>query len=166
MKKILLVLATSLALMGCSANSDSGYSSQDIMFAEMMIPHHQQAIEMSDLALQNSKDPEVLKLAQQIKDAQAPEIEEMKSWGASSDAHMGHMMDGMLSDDEMAELRTATGPEFDRLFLEGMIKHHEGAIDMAEMVVDSKKADVTALAKAIIDAQRTEISTMKELLNR
>ena len=166
MKKLLLILATSLALMGCSTNSDSGYSSQDIMFAEMMIPHHQQAIEMSDLALQNSKNPEILKLAQQIKDAQAPEIEEMKSWGASSDAHMGHMMDGMLSDDEMAELRMATGPEFDRLFLEGMIKHHEGAIDMAEMVVDSKEADVAALAKAIIEAQRTEISTMKKLLNR
>ena len=166
MKKLLVVLASLLTLMGCSTNSDSGYSSQDIMFAEMMIPHHQQAIEMSDLALQNSKDPEVLKLAQQIKDAQAPEIEEMKSWGASSDAHMGHMMDGMLSDDEMADLRMATGPEFDRLFLEGMIKHHEGAIDMAEMVIDSKKADVAALAKAIIEAQRTEISAMKELLNR
>lgn len=166
MKKLLVVLASLLTLMGCSTNSDSGYSSQDIMFAEMMIPHHQQAIEMSDLALQNSKDPEVLKLAQQIKDAQAPEIEEMKSWGASSDAHMGHMMDGMLSDDEMADLRMATGPEFDRLFLEGMIKHHEGAIDMAEMVIDSRKADVAALAKAIIEAQRTEISTMKELLNR
>ena len=166
MKKLLVVLATLLILMGCSTNSDSGYSSQDIMFAEMMIPHHQQAIEMSDLALQNSKDPEILKLAQQIKDAQAPEIEEMKSWGASSDAHMGHMMDGMLSDDEMADLRMASGPEFDRLFLEGMIKHHEGAIDMAEMVVDSKKADVAALAKAIIEAQRTEISTMKKLLNR
>ena len=151
MKKILLVLATLLALMGCSANSDSGYSSQDIMFAEMMIPHHQQAIEMSDLALQNSKNPEVLAIAQQIKDAQTPEIEEMKSWGASSDAHMGHMMDGMLSDDEMADLRMASGPEFDRLFLEGMIKHHEGAIDMAEMVIDSKKADVAALAKAIIE---------------
>ena len=166
MKKLLVVLASLLTLMGCSTNSDSGYSSADIMFAEMMIPHHQQAIEMSDLALQNSKDPEVLKLAQQIKDAQAPEIEEMKSWGASSDAHMGHMMDGMLSDDEMADLRMATGPEFDRLFLEGMIKHHEGAIDMAEMVIDSRKADVAALAKAIIEAQRTEISTMKELLNR
>ena len=166
MKRILLVLAPLLALMGCSANSDSGYSSQDIMFAEMMIPHHQQAIEMSDLALQNSKNPEVLALAQQIKDAQAPEIEEMKSWGASSDAHMGHMMDGMLSDDEMADLRMASGPEFDRLFLEGMIKHHEGAIEMAEMVVDSKSADVATLAKAIIEAQRTEISTMKELLNR
>ena len=114
MKKLLLVLATSLALMGCSTSSNSGYSSQDIMFAEMMIPHHQQAIEMSDLALQNSKDSEVLKLAQQIKDTQAPEIEEMKSWGASSDAHMGHMMDGMLSDDEMADLRMASGPELDR----------------------------------------------------
>ena len=166
MKKLLVVLATLLALMGCSANSDSGYSSQDIMFAEMMIPHHQQAIEMSDLELKNSQDPEVLKLAQQIKDAQAPEIEEMKSWGASSDAHMGHMMDGMLSEDEMADLRMASGSEFDRLFLKGMIKHHEGAIDMAEMVVDSKSADVATLAKAIIEAQRTEISTMKELLNR
>ena len=166
MKKLLLVFAASLALMGCSTSTDSGYSSQDIMFAEMMIPHHQQAIEMSDIAMQNSKDPDVLALAQQIKDAQAPEIEEMKSWGASSDAHMGHMMDGILSDDEMTELRMATGPEFDRLFLEGMIKHHEGAIDMAEMVIDSKKADVAALAKAIIEAQRTEISAMKELLNR
>ena len=79
---------------------------------------------------------------------------------------MGHMMDGMLSEDEMADLRVATGSVFDRLFLEGMIKHHEGAIDMAEMVIDSRKADVAALAKAIIEAQRTEISTMKELLNR
>lgn len=166
MKKLLLVFASSLVLMGCETSSSSDYSSQDIMFAEMMIPHHQQAIEMSDLALQNSKDSEVHKVAQQIKDAQAPEIEEMKSWGASSDAHLGHMMDGMLSDDEMADLRMASGPEFDRLFLEGMIKHHEGAIDMAEMVIDSKKADVAALAKSIIEAQRTEISAMKELLNR
>lgn len=166
MKRVLVFLIAAFMSAGCSTSSDSGYSSQDIMFAEMMIPHHQQAIEMSDLALQNSQDPEVLKLAQQIKDAQAPEIEEMKSWGASSDAHMGHMMDGMLSDDEMADLKMTTGQEFDRLFLEGMIKHHEGAIDMAEMVIDSKKADVAALARAIIEAQRTEISTMKELLNR
>ena len=136
------------------------------MFAEMMIPHHQQAIEMSDLALQNSEDSEVRALAQQIKDAQAPEIEEMKTWGASRNAHMGHMMDGMLSGEEMEALRSARGAEFDRLFLEGMIKHHEGAIDMAEMVVDSKNLDVSALAKAIIEAQRTEISTMKELLRR
>jgi len=130
----------------------------------MMIPHHEQAIEMSDFALKNSTNPEVLALAQEIKDAQAPEIEQMKSWGASSMAHMGHMMDGMLSDEEMSALAAASGSEFDRLFLEGMIKHHEGAIDMAEMVIDSKNAEVAALANAIIEAQRAEIATMKELL--
>ena len=135
------------------------------MFAEMMIPHHEQAIEMSDIALKNSTNREVLALAQEIKDAQAPEIEQMKSWGASSMAHMGHMMDGMLSDEEISELTAAKGSDFDRLFLEGMIKHHEGAIDMAEMVIDSKNAEVAALANAIIETQRAEITTMKELLS-
>jgi uncharacterized protein (DUF305 family) len=134
------------------------------MFAEMMIPHHQQAIEMSDLALKNSTNPEVLALAQEIKDAQTPEIEQMKSWGASSVAHMGHIMDGMLSDEEMSELTAATGSSFDKLFLEGMIKHHQGAIDMAEMVIDSKNSEVAALAKAIIEAQRKEIELMRTLL--
>lgn len=136
------------------------------MFAEMMIPHHEQAIEMSNLALMNSQDPEILKLAQEIKDAQAPEIEQMKSWGASSMAHAGHMMDGMLSEDEINELSAAKGSDFDRQFLEGMIKHHEGAIDMATMVTDSKNAEVAALAKVIIETQRAEISLMKNLLPR
>ena len=132
----------------------------------MMIPHHEQAIEMSNLALMNSQDPEILKLAQEIKDAQAPEIEQMKSWGASSMAHAGHMMDGMLSEDEINELSAAKGSDFDRLFLEGMIKHHEGAIDMATMVTDSKNPEVAALAKVIIETQRAEISLMKNLLQR
>ena len=164
MKKVIL-LFLALLITGCASESNSGYSSQDIMFAEMMIPHHQQAIEMSDLALKNSTNPEVLALAQQIKDAQSPEIEQMKSWGASSMAHMGHMMDGMLSDEEISDLAAATGSRFDKLFLEGMIKHHEGAIDMVEMVIDSKNSEVAALAKAIIEAQRKEISKMKELLS-
>ena len=165
MKRMIFVIAA-LLLTSCASSENTGaeYSAQDIMFAEMMIPHHQQAIEMSDLALKNSTNPEVLALAQKIKDAQAPEIEQMKSWGASSMAHMGHMMDGMLSDEEMSALAAASGSEFDRLFLEGMIKHHEGAIDMAEMVIDSKNAEVAALANAIIEAQRAEIATMKELL--
>lgn len=132
----------------------------------MMIPHHEQAIEMSNLALMNSQDPEILKLAQEIKDAQAPEIEQMKSWGASSMAHAGHMMDGMLSEDEINELSAAKGSDFDRQFLEGMIKHHEGAIDMATMVTDSKNSEVAALAKVIIETQRAEISLMKNLLQR
>jgi uncharacterized protein (DUF305 family) len=163
MKRVIL-LFLALLITGCASESNSGYSSQDIMFAEMMIPHHQQAIEMSDLALKNSTNPEVLALAQEIKDAQTPEIEQMKSWGASSVAHMGHIMDGMLSDEEMSELTAATGSSFDKLFLEGMIKHHQGAIDMAEMVIDSKNSEVAALAKAIIEAQRKEIELMRTLL--
>lgn len=164
MKRILLAVLA-VVLTACASQSDSGYSSQDVMFAEMMIPHHQQAIEMSDLALKNSSNADVLALAQEFKDAQAPEIEQMKSWGASSTPHMGHKMDGMLSEAEIAELAAATGNQFDKLFLEGMIKHHEGAIDMAEMVIDSKNSEVAALANAIIKTQRAEISRMKELLS-
>lgn len=163
MKRIALLLV-SLFLVGCSSQGNSNFSSQDLMFAEMMIPHHEQAIEMSDLALKNSTNPEVLALAKQIKEAQAPEIEQMKSWGASSMAHAGHMMDGMLSDEEISALASARGNEFDKLFLEGMIQHHEGAIDMAEMVIDSKNTEVAALAKAIIEAQRKEIELMRALL--
>jgi uncharacterized protein (DUF305 family) len=136
------------------------------MFAEMMIPHHEQAIEMSDLALTNSKDSKVLALATEIKNSQASEIEQMQLWGSSNmGSHAGHAMDGMLTDEEMHALSTAMGKEFDRLFLEGMIKHHEGAIDMAEMVVDSKNQEVSSLANAIITAQRAEIERMKELLS-
>lgn len=166
MKKIAVLLLLPFLIVSCSNSSNSRFSSQDLVFAEMMIPHHEQAIEMSNLALMNSQDPEILKLAQEIKDAQAPEIEQMKSWGASSMAHAGHMMDGMLSEDEINELSAAKGSDFDRIFLEGMIKHHEGAIDMAEMVTDSKNAEVAALAKVIIETQRTEISLMKNLLQR
>lgn len=166
MKRILLLSLLPLLLVACATSPDSRFSSQDLMFAEMMIPHHEQAIEMSDLALAKSSDPEVRALAQQIKDAQTPEIEQMKSWGASSEAHAGHMMDGMLSDDEMTELTSVSGKEFDRLFLEGMIKHHEGAIEMADMVVDSTNSEVATLARTIIDAQRAEIEKMKVLLRR
>jgi uncharacterized protein (DUF305 family) len=136
-----------------------------------MIPHHEQAIEMSDLALANSQDSDVLALATQIKNAQAPEIEQMKSWGGSHmgshmESHEGHMMDGMLTDAEMRTLSSTEGKDFDRLFLEGMIKHHEGAIDMAEMAIDSKNQEVSSLANAIITAQRAEIERMRELLSR
>ena len=81
-------------------------------------------------------------------------------------SHSGHMMDGMLSDDEMTELREATGAEFDRLFLIGMIKHHEGAIDMAQMVTDSENEEVSTLANSIITGQRAEIERMKVLLGQ
>ena len=159
MKKLVLVLIGSLLLSGCATKtqSNSEYSSDDIAFAEMMIPHHEQAIEMSEIALLNTTNPEVLQLAQEIKDAQSPEIELMKSWsGVKTSTHAGHMMDGMLSQNELSDLREAKDKEFDRLFLEGMIKHHEGAIEMAQ--------DVADLSASIISAQELEISKMKELL--
>jgi uncharacterized protein (DUF305 family) len=81
-------------------------------------------------------------------------------------SHAGHMMDGMLSDEELEELSRASGPDFDRLFLEGMIKHHEGAIEMAEMILESNNAEAASLARNILETQKAEIETMKKLLAR
>ena len=167
MKKLLLALISVLILSGCASSSqvNSEFSPTDIAFAEMMIPHHEQAIEMSELALMNSTNPEVLELAQEIKSAQAPEIELMASWsGVKSSTHAGHSMDGMLSEDELNALRAATGAEFDRLFLQGMIKHHQGAIEMAMDVKNSNSMVVADLSAAIIKQQEIEITRMEELL--
>ena len=167
MKKLLLALISVLILSGCASSSqvNSEFSPTDIAFAEMMIPHHEQAIEMSELALMNSTNPEVLELAQEIKSAQAPEIDLMKSWaGVKVSTHAGHMMDGMLSEDELNALREASGAEFDRLFLQGMIKHHQGAIEMAMDVKNAKSMVVAELSAAIIAQQEIEITRMEELL--
>lgn len=161
-----LSLVLALLLTGCApTNLDSPYSAADTNFAEMMIPHHEQAIVMADLALTHTTNPEVLALANQIKSAQGPEIEQMKKWGnVDSDMHMGHMMAGMLDDDELADLDKAKEKEFDKLFLNGMIKHHEGAIMMAQMVIDSKNAEVAALARSIVTTQQAEIERMRAIL--
>jgi uncharacterized protein (DUF305 family) len=167
MKRLFLVLVGALLLSGCAASSpsNSDYSADDIAFAEQMIPHHEQAIEMSEIALLNTTNPEILQIAQQIKDAQSPEIELMKSWtGVKASTHSGHLMEGMLSQSELSELRAAQGKDFDRLFLQGMIKHHEGAIVMAQDVANSKNQDVASLSASIIAAQKLEIATMEELL--
>ena len=132
MKRFLALLSLALALTGCASNSDplSTYSKADINFAEMMIPHHEQALEMVALAQTNTKNQDILALADQVRGAQEPEIVLMKSWpGVDTAAHMGHAMEGMLSASEMEKLQSAKGDEFDQLFLEAMIKHHEGAIE-------------------------------------
>jgi uncharacterized protein (DUF305 family) len=136
------------------------------MFAAMMIPHHEQAIEMADIALGKSTNPEILALANEIKAAQNPEIEQMKSWDSSKvGSHAGHMMDeGMLNDDAMAQLKDAKAAEFDLLFLEGMIKHHQGAIQMAEMIVNSANEKAALLGRNIVESQSAEIVRMQELL--
>ena len=167
MRRILLVVIGLFLLSGCatSEQSNSEFSPSDINFAEMMIPHHEQAIEMSEIAFKNTMNSEVLQLAQEIKDAQAPEIDLMKSWaGVKVSTHAGHMMDGMLSEDELNALREARSAEFDRLFLQGMIKHHQGAIEMAMDVKNAKSMVVAELSAAIIAQQEIEITRMEELL--
>lgn len=179
-----LAVATTLALSGCamvmhssapSADSDevgvgdSTFSGMDIMFAQMMIPHHAQALDMGLIAASRSQNPEVLELAAAISNEQEPEIVLMRSWieaaGASEDmGHAGHGMDGMLTEAEMAALLNASGNEFDELFLRGMIAHHEGAISMAQMVITSSNSEVKALAEAIVSSQQEQIDYMLSLL--
>lgn len=155
-------------MMGMHNSSNSGFSANDIMFAQMMIPHHQQAVEMSDLALATSTNLKILALAKQIRDAQAPEISQMKKWLTSAGTSLmgahGMTMDGMLTDSEIATLIASKGNEFDRLFLSGMIGHHEGALTMVSMIVNSDNAEARTLAKNIKVSQSAEIAMMKEYL--
>ena len=149
---------------------NSSMNGSDQMFLQMMIPHHEQAIEMSDLALAISKNSEVLKLAEQIKAAQSAEIVSMKSWlqdaGMSED--MGHEMDhgmgGMMTAEELASLKSATGKEFDRQFLTSMIAHHEGALHMVMMIKDSEDSNLRTLYQNIVKTQTEEIEWMKRVL--
>lgn len=153
---------------GTAENPNHG----DIMFTAMMIPHHQQAIEMANIVATNPQvDPQVLQLAEQIKSAQDPEITQMKQWlvdwkaGSYSEMdHTGHMT-GMLDDQAMAQLRAADGHEAGRLFLEGMIAHHNGAVQMALNELRSGQLEkVKDLANAIVTAQNQEIAQMNTML--
>jgi uncharacterized protein (DUF305 family) len=164
-----VVAVAALILGGCSEDADPS----DIMFAQAMIPHHEQAIEMADLALEtDSVSAEVRELATQIKAAQGPEIDQMIQWLKDWDSEMpmaGHDMgnmggDGMMGQDDLDDLAAAEGPEFDTLWLTMMIEHHEGALTMADRVIDSDNTDVAALAKAIVKTQTAEIATMEGLL--
>jgi uncharacterized protein (DUF305 family) len=146
----------------------SGFSGADIMFAQMMIPHHQQAVLMSNLALKTSSNPDIIALAKEIKAAQQPEINQMKVWltKAGAPLEMGHSMGmgGMLTDSEIATLSAAKGADFDKLFLQGMIAHHQGAIHMAQMVLDSSNAEAAKLGNDIVESQTKQITYMQGLL--
>jgi uncharacterized protein (DUF305 family) len=146
----------------------SQFSGSDVMFAQMMIKHHEQAIEMGKLAASHAASPDVKALAADIVAEQGPEITQMKSWlsEAGASLEMGHhmAMDGLLSSAQMTALSAATGEAFDKLFLSGMIAHHKGAITMARLVVDSSNPEAAALAQTIIDSQTEQIAVMEGLL--
>jgi len=171
----------------------------------MMIPHHQQAIEMSDIILaKQGIDPRVVELAQQIKAAQGPEIATMQGWMKQWGMNMGDMpghggmgdmpghggmtgspsssmmpsgsmmpgmgnmagMEGMMSPAEMDALKNAQGVEASKLYLTGMIKHHEGALTMAQdEIKNGESPDAIAMAKSILESQQKEIDTMNQILN-
>lgn len=187
--RLALGLTATLFLAACgSSSSDSntnatavensasatGFNDADVMFAQMMIPHHEQAIEMSDMALDpvTQASKEIIDLATQIKAAQDPEIKQMKdlltAWAqpltADADMDHGSMMDGMLSMEDMEKLGALKGPDFDYFWAQSMIAHHEGAIDMAKVVLaDGSNAEALTLANAIVSAQATEIDILKTI---
>jgi uncharacterized protein (DUF305 family) len=143
------------------------------MFTAMMIPHHEQAVEMADMVLaKDGIDERVVTLATEIKAAQGPEIDLMTTWldgwGVDTAGGLGGMDhgDGMMSGSDMSDLDAANGDDASRLFLEQMIVHHEGAIDMAEIEInEGQNADAVALAQKIIDAQTAEIAVMQGIIS-
>lgn len=158
---------------GAASDLPEGVNEADVMFAMKMIPHHQQAIELSEMLLaKENVDSRARRLAEDIKAAQGPEIEKLQKWleewGVAAEEQsgaMGHGMDGMMTEEDMAALEEASGPEATVLFLEQMIVHHEGAVEMAKTEAENGSGPkAIALAQSIIDAQKTEIQEMKDLL--
>lgn len=156
-----------------TAEETAEHNDADINFAQMMIPHHEQAVEMAQLAASRADSEDVKDLATRIQAAQSPEIEEMTGWLAAwgEDVEpMGGMDDagsGMMSDAEMTELEAASGARFDRMFLEMMVAHHTSAIEMAEAeLTDGLFPDALALAGAIKAAQESEVAEMEALLEK
>ncbi|GFZ93895.1 DUF305 domain-containing protein [Nesterenkonia alkaliphila] len=158
------------------------FNDADVDYAAGMIVHHEQAIEMSDLLLAKTDiDPEVTELAEDIKEAQGPEIEQMTAWleawdqedagngghegmdhGDMGDDDMGH---GMMSEEDLADLEDAEGTDASRLFLEQMIMHHEGAVTMAEQhLEDGQNPEALDLSENVIADQSEEIEEMEQML--
>lgn len=184
-----------------AAGASSGHNAADLTFAQMMIVHHQGAIEMADLAADRATNTRVKDLAARIKAAQDPEIQQMQAWltawgaamsgstaASSADDGMGGMdhggmsgmgkegdmsssaatgmsMPGMMRDGQMQQLTDASGAEFDRLFLEMMIMHHQGAIEMSDTeITEGSNPEALALAESIKTSQTAEIAEMQQLL--
>lgn len=146
------------------------HNDADTMFAQGMIPHHEQAVEMSEMMLQKKDIPaSVTDLAARIKAAQAPEIETMtgwlKAWNEPATMGSGHSMDGMMGEGDMKQLESAQGTAAARLFLTQMVTHHQGAIMMAQTEMSQgKNADAIKLSRDIVTAQEAEIKEMQDLL--
>jgi uncharacterized protein (DUF305 family) len=179
-----VLLAAAFGVTGCgsdtspstppSTSAAASFNDADATFALQMVPHHQQAVEMSDLALRKATNAAVKNLATAIKTAQGPEIKQLSGWLTTwgkpvptPGEHSGHAMAGMMSTEEMSDLSEASGAMFDRMWTQMMIKHHQGAVAMAETEQSTGKDPAAiALAKKIQTAQTTEIATLTQLLGQ
>lgn len=168
---------TTTATTEADGEISADHNDADIMFAQMMIPHHQQAVEMSEMLLAKEGIPaQVVEFAQGVIDAQGPEINRMnamlEAWDQQPVTDSGGMdhgkmggMSGMMSQEDMTALEEAQGTEAARLYLEQMTTHHEGAVDMArDEVADGQNPHAITLAEQVISDQEAEISQMKQML--
>jgi uncharacterized protein (DUF305 family) len=191
---LLLALSAALFLASCAGSSEhpeshttdepvgtaapAGFNADDHAFATNMIPHHEQAIELAALAPQNSTDADLLALAAKISAAQEPEIRALRvflvqwdenpqdSQDDTSHGDGGHgTMAGMVDEATMTKLRSLRGAEFDRLWLQSMISHHRGAVEMAKAeVANGQNDDIKRMAQTMIDTQEAEITQMNQML--
>ncbi|MFI6170176.1 DUF305 domain-containing protein [Nocardia sp. NPDC051052] len=150
------------------------FNDADVTFLQMMYPHHAQAVDMAKLVPGHSQNPQLLTLAANVEQAQAPEMRQittlLQSFGKpapTATGHGGHTMPGMMSVAQMTALQAASGPDFDRQWLTMMIEHHTGAVTMAETeLANGTNTESKTLARTIIDNQRAEIDTMRTMLGQ
>lgn len=185
-------VAVSLAACGSTASKDQGspassagqsaapapsnaHNEDDVLFAQLMIPHHEQAVVLAAMVPDRSVNAAVRTLAAQIASAQQPEIatmkDQLKGWGIDpaemphESGHAGMSMQGMVDDDTILKLRGLSGADFDMLWLQSMIGHHQGAIQMAKVEAEAGKSpEMMVLARSIITTQQAEIDQMKQML--
>ncbi|MGW7428047.1 DUF305 domain-containing protein [Streptomyces sp. NPDC054861] len=168
--------SASASVSGSGGDTAPGaFNDADVMFAQMMIPHHEQALEMAALAERRAEDPGIRKLVAEIEKAQGPEIRKMRSWlagwgkpeSAAHDGRGGHEMAGMMSARDMTGLAATKGTAFDRRFAELMIAHHDGAVAMAQAErKDGRNATARKLADDVVRTQTAEVDRLRKILAR
>lgn len=155
---------------GASTAPAANFNDADVMFLQMMYPHHAQAVEMAKLVPTRSQNQQVKDLATAIEGAQAPEMQQMTTLLAgfgkpAPSATMSHSMPGLMTPQQMTELTGLSGAAFDKMWLQMMVAHHQGAITMAnDELKNGTNADAKKMAEAIIAAQQGEIATMNGML--
>ncbi|MEV0686066.1 DUF305 domain-containing protein [Nocardia sp. NPDC050378] len=157
-----------------SATARTDFDDADVTFLQMMYPHHAQAVEMSKMVPSRTQNQQLIALAAQIEQAQAPEMRQitdlLTSFGKpapSAEGHGGHGMAGMMTEEQMSALAAANGAEFDRQWLQMMIEHHQGAVAMAKTeLAEGTNPEAKQLATKIVADQEGEIATMRGLLGQ